>query len=110
MDYPGQYISKSAIVGERKITHTCHAIGCTVEVPPEYFMCLRHWQMTPAFLREEVSNAYRPGQCDDWSMVSKRYCIAAKNALVAVAHKEKRIVNFEEEELMLYDVFIRGSN
>lgn len=43
-------------------THTCHAAGCNVPVPPKLFMCRRHWFMLPKRLRDAVWAVYVPGQ------------------------------------------------
>jgi hypothetical protein len=42
--------------------HHCHAIGCEVPVPPNLFMCKRHWYKLPMFMRDAVWDAYVPGQ------------------------------------------------
>lgn len=42
--------------------HHCHWPGCTVEVKPALWGCLRHWRMLPAALRSRIWACYRPGQ------------------------------------------------
>ena len=42
--------------------HTCHWPGCEAEVPPKMWGCKPHWFKLPLRLRQEVWNAYRPGQ------------------------------------------------
>jgi hypothetical protein len=69
--------------------HTCHATDCGVAVPPEMFMCRRHWFSLPKALRDEVWRTYRPGQCDDWN-ISNAYANAARAAVRFVAAKENR--------------------
>ena len=69
------------------MSHRCHATGCTVEVPPEMFMCKRHWLSLPKKLRSLVWTNYRPGQCDDWG-ISHEYADAAREAVRYVAGKE----------------------
>ncbi len=44
------------------MTHTCHARGCNVAIPPKLFMCKHHWYSVPKLLRDAVWAAYRPGQ------------------------------------------------
>ncbi len=86
------------------MAHTCHAIGCKAVVPPEMFMCKKHWFTVPQALRNRIWATYRHGQCDDWQP-SAAYCDAAKAAVIAVAEKEGRAVDPICAELMLYDVF-----
>ncbi len=84
--------------------HTCHAIGCDKEVPPEMFMCRRHWYMVPVAGRRAIWATYRPGQCDDWNP-SGAYCRNAARAVRIVAEKEGRTVTGDEPELKLYEYF-----
>lgn len=70
------------------MNHTCHAIDCYTEVKPELLMCLKHWRMVPRKLQSAVWATYRRGQCDDHSMVTEEYLLAAANAIDAVAVKE----------------------
>lgn len=44
------------------MTHTCHAIGCDVPIPPALFMCKPHWFAVPTELRRQIQSHYRPGQ------------------------------------------------
>lgn len=76
---------------ERLTPHHCHAIGCATPVPPEMLMCFQHWRRVPKVLQAAVWKAYRPGQCDDWSLVTKEWHAAANAAIQAVAKKEGRI-------------------
>ena len=69
--------------------HTCHAAGCSVEVPPKMLMCRRHWYMVPKPMRDEVWRTYRPGQEDD-KAPSDDYLMAMDAAIRAVAEKEGR--------------------
>lgn len=86
------------------MAHTCHATACTVPVPPEMFMCKRHWFSLPKKLRDNIWRTYRPGQCDDMSP-SEEYCLAAKECVEFLAKKEGR-----EPDTALYDMFIsRGT-
>lgn len=84
------------------MSHHCHATACTVPVPPEMFMCRRHWFTVPKLMRDRIWRAYRAGQCDDMNP-SSDYCIAAKDAVIAVAKKEG-----VEPDVRLYDMFIEA--
>jgi hypothetical protein len=61
------------------MAHTCHAPGCTVEVPPKLFMCSVHWFMLPKPMRDRIWTTYRPGQEID-KKPSKEYVEAARVA------------------------------
>lgn len=67
--------------------HTCHAHGCTAEVPPKLLMCLKHWRMVPKALQRAVWATYRSGQEID-KQASREYLEAAKAAIDAVHTKE----------------------
>lgn len=67
--------------------HTCHATGCTKAIPPEMFMCKKHWFMLPKRIRDRIWQTYRPGQCDDWQITSE-YAEAAKEGVRFVASAE----------------------
>lgn len=69
--------------------HTCHAKDCNTEVEPAHFMCLPHWRMVPAPMREAIKSLYRPGQEVD-IQPSNEYLAIARAAIGAVAHKESR--------------------
>lgn len=67
--------------------HLCHAIGCTVAVPPSKLMCLKHWRMVPKALQHAVWEHYVPGQ-ERRKDPSRDYLVAALAAVEAVAEKE----------------------
>jgi hypothetical protein len=69
------------------MSHTCHATGCKIEVPPTMFMCKRHWYMLPKRMRDAIWASYREGQCDDWN-ISHEYANAARAAVKFIADKE----------------------
>lgn len=71
------------------MTHHCHALECTVPVPPELLCCRRHWFMVPVALRVQVMRTYRKGQCRD-KRPSAAYCEAAADAIAHIAELEKR--------------------
>jgi hypothetical protein len=84
------------------MAHHCHATNCKIEVPPEMFMCRKHWSSLPKSLRAKIWRHYREGQCDDWNP-SKEYCETAKECLVFLANKEGIQVDTK-----LYDAFLRS--
>ncbi len=80
------------------MAHHCHATGCTIKVPPEMFMCKRHWFSLPKPLRDAIWRTYRPGQCDDWN-ISHAYAEAARNAVRFIAAREG-----VEADVSVYDM------
>jgi hypothetical protein len=87
------------------MSHSCHAINCNKNVPPEMFMCKKHWYMVPKHLRDSVWAFYRPGQCDDFN-ISAGYAEAAKDAIKAVAGKEGIVTDDSHPNLALYDTLV----
>lgn len=69
------------------MAHTCHAAGCSYRVPPEMFMCKRHWYSLPKQMRDRIWQTYREGQCDDWQ-ISSEYADAAREAVKWLGIKE----------------------
>lgn len=69
------------------MSHHCHAISCRVRVPPEYLMCIRHWNMVPRHTKSLVWSTYRNGQCSDMDP-SENYVVAASEAVISVARQE----------------------
>jgi len=84
------------------MSHHCHATNCKINVPPEMFMCKRHWFMLPQSMRKLIWANYREGQCDDMNP-SKEYCIIAKRCLEYIANMEGIQANTQ-----LYDFFLRN--
>lgn len=84
------------------MSHTCHATGCDARVPPAMWGCRRHWYMVPKPIRDRIWATYRVGQCDDKNP-SDAYCIAARDAVIAVATKEGIT-----PDTKLYDFFLAG--
>jgi hypothetical protein len=68
--------------------HLCHALKCTVEVPPKLLMCRRHWFMVPKPLRDRVWATYRPGQEVD-KKPSLEYVDAMEAAIASVYQAER---------------------
>lgn len=73
------------------MTHTCHAEGCSVPVPPRMFACLRHWRMVPPALQRELWRAYKPGQEAGAAPVTKDYMIVQTQCRIAIAEREGRV-------------------
>lgn len=80
------------------MAHHCHATGCTTNVPPEYFMCYRHWKSLPRPMQAAIWRHYRPGQCDDWN-ITHQYAEAARTAVRFIAAREGR-----EPDTSIYDM------
>lgn len=67
--------------------HTCHAIGCSVDVPEKHLMCMRHWFMVPKNIREQVWATYRPGQ-EKEKNPTQAWMSGAKAAIQSVRQQE----------------------
>jgi len=67
--------------------HVCHATHCTVEVPPEMFMCRKHWYRLPKSYRDAIWAYYRPGQ-EVTKTPSREYLLAARAAIRALERIE----------------------
>lgn len=81
--------------------HTCHAIGCNVEVPARLLMCPRHWRLVPVVLKDAVWKTYRPGQERD-KQPSPAYLQVAKAAIEAVrAHEERSHARADARQAVL---------
>lgn len=57
--------------------HHCHWPGCTEQVPPAKWGCLKHWRRLPKELQDRIWRAYRPGQ-EDTQTPSREYVEAAR--------------------------------
>lgn len=69
--------------------HTCHAISCTVRVPPRMFMCRKHWFALPRAYQNDIWATYRPGQ-EVTKTPSAEYLAAAGAAIRYIERKEGR--------------------
>lgn len=69
------------------MTHTCHAHGCAVPVPPKMLMCGRHWRMVPREIQLQVWRAYVPGQ-ENRKDPTLTYLAVMNAAIDAVRAKE----------------------
>lgn len=70
--------------------HTCHAVGCPVEVPPARFMCRPHWFSLPAVLRVRILRAFDRKQLEPGGFPSVEWMIAAHEARAIIAENESR--------------------
>lgn len=61
------------------MSHTCHWLNCSVEVPPNMFCCKKHWFMLPRHIRNKIWVTYRQGQENDKNP-SREYIEAAQEA------------------------------
>lgn len=68
--------------------HTCHATGCTIEVPRDMLMCKHHWFMVPKDIRARVWKYFTPGQCVGGS-IDEEWIQAARDAVNAVADRTR---------------------
>ncbi len=66
--------------------HTCHAHGCTTQVPPKMFMCKTHWYTLRKPMRDAIWREYRPGQERD-KAPSASYMAVQRRAVGEVAFK-----------------------
>jgi len=82
------------------MSHHCHATDCKIGVPPEMFMCRKHWFSLPKNMKDKIWAAYRVGQCDDMNP-SLEYCLIAKECVTYLAEKEGII-----PDIFLYDFYI----
>lgn len=85
------------------MAHTCHATKCEVKVPPEMFMCKKHWFSLPKNLRDRIWGTYRVGQCDDWA-ISKEYAEVAIECVTYIANKEGH-----EPDIKIYQMLMPES-
>lgn len=84
------------------MSHHCHATSCSIIIPPEMFMCKKHWFRLPKIMRGEIWRTYREGQCDDMNP-SFEYCYIAKRCVLYLAELEGI-----KSDTRLYDLFLEG--
>jgi len=73
------------------VSHTCHAMGCELEVPRSMFMCRKHWFMIPKDMRDMVWALYQPGQEEFKAAVTGNYLDHTHECIQYVAAREKLI-------------------
>lgn len=44
------------------MTHHCHAVSCSLRVPPRMLFCLKHWRALDSKLQKMIWAFYREGQ------------------------------------------------
>jgi hypothetical protein len=72
--------------------HECHALGCSVEVPPSLLMCKTHWKLVPRKIKLNVWKSYQKGQ-EVTKNPSIDYLASAIVAIFHVADIEGRTYN-----------------
>ena len=72
------------------MTHHCHAVDCSMSVPPRLVMCLRHWRLVPSDVQRSIWAAYRKGQERD-KQPSQDYLYHQRRAVMHVALQEGRV-------------------
>jgi len=70
------------------MSHTCHAKGCNIEVPPRMFMHRNHWFMLPKAMRDRLWELYVEGQ-EIRKDPSPEYLAHATACIAYVARKEQ---------------------
>lgn len=70
-----------------KKPHLCHAVGCTIEVPPRLLMHHEHWMMVSKATRDWVQREYVKGQ-EKTKTPTLEYMVAMDAAISEVARKE----------------------
>lgn len=69
------------------MSHTCHATGCEVVVPPKMFMCKKHWYMLHKNFRDAIWANYVPGQ-ERRKDPTPKYIDVARQCIEYVAKRE----------------------
>lgn len=70
--------------------HTCHAMGCDVNVPEKMFLCRNHWFQLPRPMRDAVWAEYVPGQ-EISKTPTQEYLNVTERAIRWLAIKEGKI-------------------
>lgn len=70
--------------------HTCYAIGCKNNCPPEHLMCSKHWEMVTSYAKQRVYDEYQEGQCTRDGGPTPQWHSAADAAIYQVHIKELR--------------------
>ncbi len=68
------------------MSHTCHAHGCKIAIPPKLLFCAPHWRSLEKRVQDAVWAEYRPGQETDKDP-SLRYLAVQQYAISCVAFK-----------------------
>lgn len=83
--------------------HTCHAEGCSVQVPPRMFACLRHWRMVPRALQGELWSVYHDGQERGAAPVTAAYLVVQTRCRLAIAELEGRDLTHLRRQLATFE-------
>lgn len=88
------------------MTHHCHAIGCSRDVPPRLLMCAPHWRSVPGNLQRLIWRTYRAGQevTKDPSAV---YLLAQAHVVAYVAARVDRVWDADRAADHVADLFRR---
>lgn len=70
-----------------RMSHHCHAVGCSEAVAPRMHMCLKHWRMVPEAVQRLIWKHYREGQEID-KQPSVEYIATAFVSISCVALRE----------------------
>ncbi len=68
------------------MNHTCHAHGCTTEVPARLFVCPPHWAKLRQSLKSAIWTEYTPGQ-EVKKNPTARYLCVQQRAVAELAFK-----------------------
>lgn len=68
--------------------HVCQARKCAAIIPRKLLMCLRHWNLVPHEMQQQIYFHYRPGQEEDLKL-SPGYRQAYQDAVEAVEQIER---------------------
>ncbi len=70
------------------MSHTCHAHGCSLAVPPKMLFCRAHWAKLGKPYQAAIWREYRQGQEND-KRPSVRYLAVQRLAVAMVAFKPR---------------------
>lgn len=78
-----QYVRRSRQTRD----HHCHWPGCTAQVAPAKWGCMKHWMRLPKYLRDKIWATFRPGQETNWTP-SREYVRVAQEVQVWISCEE----------------------
>lgn len=88
--------------------HTCHAEGCPAKVPPQLFVCAKHWRMVPPPLQRELWRVYKPGQEAGKAPVTTAYLVVQTRCRIAIAEREGRDLTELLRQLATFEQMAAG--
>ena len=68
--------------------HHCHWPHCKAQVAPAKWGCMKHWMKLPKFLREQIWDAYTPGQ-EESGKPGAYYITVARDVQAWIASREE---------------------